>query len=99
MDHIQMPAGLQRNGTDAAGLRQSMLHWLVYAVGKDAQTATRRDWYQALALALRERVVDTWMDTTRTVYQQGQKRVYYLSMEFLIGRLLESALGNPDINQ
>ena len=88
-----MPAGLERRGADADGMRQSMLHWLVYAVGKDPHSATRRDWYQALTLALRERVVDRWMETTRNVHQRGQKRVYYLSMEFLIGRLLESALG------
>jgi starch phosphorylase len=67
---------------------------LVYAVGKDPGHATRHDWFVALALVVRDRLVDGWMRTTREVYEQDKKRVYYLSLEFLIGRLLGDSLRN-----
>ena len=52
------------------------------------------DWFVATALAVRDHIVDRWMDATRKTYRDGRKRVYYLSLEFLIGRLLRDALGN-----
>jgi hypothetical protein len=48
----------------------------------------------ATALAVRDRIVDRWIDSTRTTYRDARKRVYYLSLEFLIGRLLFDALCN-----
>ena len=53
-----------------------------------------RDWCVAVILAVRDRLMDRWMATTRRVYDTDAKRVYYLSMEFLIGRLLEDSLLN-----
>jgi starch phosphorylase len=84
---------------DVEGLKRSFLEWLVYSVGKDVQSATRRDWFATAALAARDRVVDRWMDTTRGVYAHDSKRVYYLSLEFLIGRLLSSSLDNLGITE
>ncbi|MFM2043978.1 MAG: glycogen phosphorylase [Pseudomonadota bacterium] len=83
-----------RKALDVDALKRSFLEWLVYSVGKDRVAATRRDWFNTAALAVRDRVVDRWMDTTRSVYAQDSKRVYYLSMEFLIGRLLSNNLAN-----
>jgi len=82
-----------------AALRSSILDKLTYAVGKDAGHALPHDWYMATALAVRDRVVDHWMDSTRRTYRDGRKRVYYLSLEFLIGRQLRdvmTALGVAD---
>ena len=56
--------------------------------------ATRRDWYKAAALALRDRIVHRWLITEKQSYDAGRKRVYYLSLEFLIGRLFTDALNN-----
>ncbi|HET9148506.1 MAG TPA: glycogen/starch/alpha-glucan phosphorylase, partial [Acetobacteraceae bacterium] len=67
---------------------------LIYGVGKNRVSANERDWFVALALALRDRVVERWIATTNSVYASGQKRVYYLSLEFLIGRLLFDTLTN-----
>ena len=61
---------------------------LTYAVGKDPIVASDRDWFLATALAVRDRIVERWMPSTRAAYASGGKRVYYLSLEFLIGRLL-----------
>src|SRR6185312_4303310 len=56
--------------------------------------ATERDWLVATAIAVRDRIVDRWLAGIDTAYQQGEKRVYYLSLEFLIGRLLFDNLNN-----
>jgi glycogen phosphorylase len=75
-------------------LRAAILAKLTYAVGKDAAHAHDHDWYIATALAIRDQAVDRWIATTRRIYATGQKRVYYLSLEFLIGRLLSDYLCN-----
>mgnify|MGYP005841291933 CR=1 FL=1 len=75
-------------------LKQSILKRLVYSVGKDTDFAVPRDWCVALTLAVRERLMDRWMATTKRVYKADAKRVYYLSMEFLIGRLLADTMLN-----
>ncbi|HYE00137.1 MAG TPA: glycogen phosphorylase, partial [Alphaproteobacteria bacterium] len=97
MDARIKPTDLQQRSLDVEGFKQAFLEWLVYSVGKDKQSATARDWYTSAALAVRDRVVDRWMDTTRAYYQQDVKRVYYLSLEFLIGRLLSNGLVNLQV--
>ncbi|HWM29697.1 MAG TPA: glycogen/starch/alpha-glucan phosphorylase [Woeseiaceae bacterium] len=77
--------------------KQALLDRLVYSVGKDSSHAVPRDWCVALTLAVRDRIVDAWMESTRETYEKGAKRVYYLSMEFLIGRLLADAMSNLGI--
>jgi len=74
--------------------RTKILEKLIYHVGKDPQHATRHDWFMALALTVRDRLVDGWMASTREAYARDRKRVYYLSLEFLIGRLLADSLRN-----
>ncbi|WP_421855095.1 glycogen/starch/alpha-glucan phosphorylase [Oricola sp.] len=79
---------------DSAGLRDDMLRHLRYSFGKDPDHAHVYDWRMALSRALRDRIVDPWFDATRSTYAGQHKRVYYLSMEFLIGRLLQDAVTN-----
>ncbi len=76
---------------DAEALKKSIADKLIYAVGKDPVTASRNDWLHAAELAVRDRLVERWMRTTRAAVQQNAKRVYYLSMEFLIGRTFTNA--------
>ena len=78
--------------------KQALLDRLTYSVGKDSNHAVPRDWCVALTLAIRDRIVDSWMKSTRQTYETGAKRVYYLSMEFLIGRLLTDAMSNLGIS-
>jgi starch phosphorylase len=75
-------------------LKRSILKRLVYSVGKDTDYAVPHDWLVALTLAVRQRLMDRWMATTKRVYESDVKRVYYLSMEFLIGRLLGDTMLN-----
>jgi glycogen phosphorylase len=77
-----------------AEIKSAILAKLTLAIGKDAGMATRHDWYQATALALRDRIVHRWLTADKESYDAGRKRVYYLSLEFLIGRLFTDALNN-----
>ncbi len=77
-----------------AELEGATLRHLKYAMGKTPSHATIYDWRMALSLAVRERIMDPWFEATQQTYREGRKRVYYLSMEFLIGRLLEDAIVN-----
>ena len=79
---------------DIATLRRLLVAKLTYAVGKDPIVASDRDWFVATALAVRDRIVDRWMPSRRAMRVQGPKRVYYLSQEYLIGRLLFDSLNN-----
>ncbi len=82
--------------SSAEALKAAILQKLIYQIGKRRRTATERDWYMATALAVRDRVVDHWMASTDEAYRKEERRVYYLSLEFLVGRLLldnVSALG------
>ena len=80
--------------TDATTLRAEILEKLAYTVGKDPLVARNHDWLAATIHAVRDRVIDHWMNSTRDAYAKGAKRVYYLSLEFLIGRLLRDAMSN-----
>lgn len=85
--------------TDAAVLRGATLDQLRYAIGKDPSAATLSDWRMALSRAVRDLIVDPWFETTRRIYAENRKRVYYLSIEFLIGRLLEDAIANLGLDE
>ena len=90
---------LQPLRDDPLSLQQAIVEPLLYAIGKDPRTAHTEDWYQALARAVRARLTERWMRTTRAQYEGKVKRVYYLSMEFLVGRALSNgmhALGLQD---
>ncbi len=72
---------------------------LKYSIGKDQPAAKPHDWLNAVILTLRDQIIDRWMESTREAYKAQAKRVYYLSLEFLIGRLLRDALSNLEITQ
>jgi glycogen phosphorylase len=83
----------------AAELKAAVLAKLTYAVGKTPEVATPRDWFLAVTFATRDIVVGRWLESLNAVYTDGRKRVYYLSLEFLIGRLLFDALTNLGVAQ
>lgn len=76
-----------------AQFKAAILAKLRYAVGKDPAKAFDHDWFEALALATRDHMIDRWEESSAQVERQGAKRVYYLSLEFLIGRF---AGGQPE---
>ncbi len=94
MDHPVEPQPEVRAGTSAEALRAAVVAKLRYAIGKTPNRASQRDWFVATALTVRDHVVDTWTASARLARTNGAKRVHYLSLEFLIGRLLFDAAGN-----
>ncbi|MEF3046691.1 glycogen/starch/alpha-glucan phosphorylase [Pseudotabrizicola sp. L79] len=77
-----------------SSLEADILRHLTYTLGKDADHASTYDWRMALSYAIRDRIVAPWFASTKKTYETDHKRVYYLSMEFLIGRILEDATIN-----
>ncbi|AIT05613.1 maltodextrin phosphorylase [Sphingomonas taxi] len=75
-------------------LASAIVDTLVHRIGKDAQAARPHDWLAATILTLRNEIIERWMESTKAAHAAGAKRVYYLSLEFLIGRLLRDALSN-----
>jgi len=75
-------------------LQNDVLRHLTFTLGKDVPNASIYDWRMALSFAIRDRIVEPWFASTRATWAEDHKRVYYLSMEFLIGRILEDATVN-----
>ncbi|MFK9771671.1 hypothetical protein ACJENY_24865, partial [Escherichia coli] len=78
-------------GSKAEQIDARIIDVLRHRVGKDERAAKPHDWFTATVLTLRDAVIDSWMESTRRTYDAEGKRVYYLSLEFLIGRLLRDA--------
>ena len=88
---IPSPAPRQSSPEILAG---EIIEQLTYRIGKDAKVAKPHDWLTATILVIRDRIIDRWMQSTRKAYENDSKRVYYLSLEFLIGRLMRDAVSN-----
>lgn len=78
--------------TTADGVKDAIVQKLIFSIGRDPSVASRRDWLNATLLAVRDVVSEGWLKTQRATQSQGSRRVYYLSMEFLMGRTLSNAM-------
>src|SRR5690625_4194765 len=72
--------------------REDIRQHLRYTLAKDAHSSTPLDNYRSVVLAVMDRLHDRWIETQQGYYNHDVKRVYYLSMEYLIGRLLDNML-------
>ncbi len=77
---------------DKEGIIQSLANHLEYSLCKNRYTYKDYDIYDSLALSIRDRLLEYWNDTQQTYHQKNTKRVYYLSLEFLMGRSLRNNL-------
>lgn len=73
-------------------LKHSIAYKLMFTVGKDPAIANKHDWLNATLFAVRDRMVERWLRASRAQLSQEVRQVYYLSMEFLIGRTLSNAM-------
>lgn len=94
MDKVAQQRLIESLGMDEAAIERSVLRHLKYTIAKDPTTVTPRDWFFVLAHTVRDRLAERWAETTRQCYQKDCKRVYYLSLEFLLGRTLINAVLN-----
>ncbi|MEB5974733.1 glycogen phosphorylase [Pantoea dispersa] len=73
-------------------LKHSIAYKLMFTIGKDPSIANKHEWLNAALLAVRDRMVERWLRSSRAQLSQDVRQVYYLSMEFLMGRTLGNAL-------
>src|SRR4051794_36691512 len=79
---------------DSTDFRQSLLRHVHYSLGTNPEYIAPREQFLAVALAVRDRMVEKMLQTLGRYRQADAKRLYYLSMEFLIGRSLRNNLFN-----
>jgi len=79
---------------DEDGIKETLLEHILSFQGRDPERAGDNDIYKALAYTMRDILVRKWIKTQKSYYDKHQKRVYYLSLEFLIGRSLGNSLVN-----
>lgn len=89
--------GTFKKGMDVKSIQLSFANHLEYSLSKDQYTATARDMYQALALTTRDRMVERWIRTQQMYHDLNVKRIYYLSAEYLLGRVLINNLINLEM--
>jgi len=77
---------------------KALANHLIYTSGRHAEAATSRDWYETASHTVRDHLIERWVQTVETYYEKDPKRVYYLSLEFLIGRMLSNAALNLGID-
>lgn len=83
--------------TGETPITQALENHLRYSSFKTAEMATLRDWYTTAANTVRDHVVERWVHTANNYFESQPKRIYYLSLEFLIGRMLSNAALNLGI--
>lgn len=91
---LEAPAPEARIEQDPKALARAIVARLTYNVGKDPQTAEPHDWIEAAILTTRDCIIRPWLHSKSEAYRKSEKRVYYLSLEFLIGRLFRDAVSN-----
>src|ERR1700744_6655899 len=81
----------------AQSMKDSILHLLKFSLAHDVHSATKRDWWLSTSKAVQERIVERMLATQAVHNQQDVRRVYYLSLEFLMGRLFSNSLYNAGV--
>jgi len=98
MEQVFLPAKIT-DESNAEYLRRAFIFHLTYSLSKDEYSAVERDFYTCLAYAVRDRLTEKWINTQQSYYNKKVKRVYYLSLEFLMGRTLGNSIVNLKLTE
>ncbi|VVC28651.1 Glycogen/starch/alpha-glucan phosphorylase,Glycosyl transferase, family [Cinara cedri] len=82
---------------DVVAMKKTFNRHLHFTLVKDRNVATIRDYYYALAHSVRDSLISRWIRTQQHQYLLNPKRIYYLSLEFLVGRSLQNTMINLGI--
>lgn len=92
MDNFDSPFLYNHPAITVEGVKKSIVYKLIFLIGRSPKEASQRDWLNATLYAVRDLVTEGWISTARQARAEETRRVYYLSMEFLIGRTLSNAM-------
>lgn len=92
MDNFDSPFLYNRPSLDVEGVKKAIVYKLIFLIGRSPKEASQRDWLNATLHAVRDLVTEGWITTARQSRAEETRRIYYLSMEFLIGRTLSNAM-------
>ena len=92
MDNFDSPFLYNRPQMTVEAIKKSIVYKLIFLIGRSPREASQRDWLNATLHAVRDLVTEGWITTARQTRAEDSRRVYYLSMEFLIGRTLSNAM-------
>jgi len=84
---------------DSAGIARGFRHYYTYNLGRDRHCRSVHYLYKALALTIRDRLMERWKNTRYAYEESDCKRCYYLSLEFLMGRTLGNAILNLELTE
>jgi starch phosphorylase len=84
-------------GTDKKTIKSSILNHLRYTLARHPESAQKDEWWTATCLAVRDRILDRFMKTQEVHHEQKVRRAYYLSLEYLMGRLLVNNVHNAGL--
>ncbi|MCC5842242.1 MAG: glycogen/starch/alpha-glucan phosphorylase [Opitutales bacterium] len=94
----ESPNGMKFNvATTPEGLKRSILNHLKFTLARDAQSASKRDWWIATCHAVHDRILERFIQTMETHHGGNVRRVYYLSLEYLMGRMLNNNIWNAGL--
>ncbi|MFP4540442.1 MAG: glycogen/starch/alpha-glucan phosphorylase [Opitutales bacterium] len=83
---------------NAEGMKTSIQNHLTFTLARDTGTATKRDWWISLSQAVHDRILKRFIKTMETHHEANVRRVYYLSLEYLMGRMLRNNIWNAGLH-
>lgn len=92
MDNFDSPFLYDHPEVNVDSLKKTIVYKLIFLIGRSPKEASQRDWLNATLYAVRDFVTEGWITTARQARAEDARRVYYLSMEYLIGRTLSNAM-------
>ena len=87
----------KKTAVEPQPMKEAILGHLRLTLAHDPSIATSRDWWTCISLAVRDRMVTNMIDTQATHFKKRTRRVYYLSLEYLMGRMLVNNMYNAGL--